>query len=606
MRLTRRRSLLLLTTSAVLLASVLIYLYLMSKADESGTYTQARDLIRQIKQNDSQWENEILKARTSINYNYDPLVWPVVEMKRLWRAFESIETRNQHGDSPAWRQAYADYQQAFEEKANYVERFKSHNAVLRNSLAFLPAAADGIQAQLGQLADADALRLHNISTDTYDLMLSSLEFAQMTTDDKAADILVGLNKLAVNKERLPLEFHAPIDTLSNHIALILREQPKVNQLLEQIGALPVAAHLDAIAMMLDRDERTALLVNQRYHFYLLVFSTLLVLLLLYMAVWLLRSFGEINRVNRALVVANDELEQRVARRTQALTQASAALQREIDERKLLESQLVQSEKLASLGQLAAGIAHEVNNPIGFVSSNLGALGSYFARLQDMLKAYRDAEPAIGPATLQASLVKLRSEMELAYILDDIPLLISESKDGISRVGQIVRDLKDFSRVDSSQDWQWANLHQGIDSTLNIAASELKYKADLVKQYSVLPEVECLPSQINQVIMNLVVNAAHAMGTERGTITVRTGCANDDKVWIEVADNGCGIPAQSLQKIFDPFYTTKPVGQGTGLGLSLSYGIIKRHCGEIHVHSEVGVGTTFRVELPVRQAQAAIR
>ena len=606
MRLTRRRSLLLLTTSAVLLASVLVYLYLMSKADESGTYTQARDLIRQIKQNDSQWENEILKARTSINYNYDPLVWPVVEMKRLWRAFESIETRNQHGNSPAWRQAYADYQQAFEEKTNYVERFKSHNAVLRNSLAFLPAAADGIQAQLGQLADADALRLHNISTDTYDLMLSSLEFAQMTTDDKAADILVGLNKLAVNKERLPLEFHAPIDTLSNHIALILREQPKVNQLLEQIGALPVAAHLDAIAMMLDRDERTALLVNQRYHFYLLVFSTLLVLLLLYMAVWLLRSFGEINRVNRALVVANDELEQRVARRTQALTQASAALQREIDERKLLESQLVQSEKLASLGQLAAGIAHEVNNPIGFVSSNLGALGTYFARLQDMLKAYRDAEPAIGPATLQASLVKLRSEMELAYILDDIPLLISESKDGISRVGQIVRDLKDFSRVDSSQDWQWANLHQGIDSTLNIAASELKYKADLVKQYSVLPEVECLPSQINQVIMNLVVNAAHAMGTERGTITVRTGCANDDKVWIEVADNGCGIPAQSLQKIFDPFYTTKPVGQGTGLGLSLSYGIIKRHCGEIHVHSEVGVGTTFRVELPVRQAQAAIR
>ncbi|KEY87994.1 Sporulation kinase E [compost metagenome] len=606
MRLTRRRSLLLLTTSAVLLASVLVYLYLMSKADESGTYTQARDLIRQIKQNDSQWENEILKARTSINYNYDPLVWPVVEMKRLWRAFESIETRNQHGNSPAWRQAYADYQQAFEEKANYVERFKSHNAVLRNSLAFLPAAADGIQAQLGQLADADALRLHNISTDTYDLMLSSLEFAQMTTDDKAADILVGLNKLAVNKERLPLEFHAPIDTLSNHIALILREQPKVNQLLEQIGALPVAAHLDAIAMMLDRDERTALLVNQRYHFYLLVFSTLLVLLLLYMAVWLLRSFGEINRVNRALVVANDELEQRVARRTQALTQASAALQREIDERKLLESQLVQSEKLASLGQLAAGIAHEVNNPIGFVSSNLGALGTYFARLQDMLKAYRDAEPAIGPATLQASLVKLRSEMELAYILDDIPLLISESKDGISRVGQIVRDLKDFSRVDSSQDWQWANLHQGIDSTLNIAASELKYKADLVKQYGVLPEVECLPSQINQVIMNLVVNAAHAMGTERGTITVRTGCANDDKVWIEVADNGCGIPAQSLQKIFDPFYTTKPVGQGTGLGLSLSYGIIKRHCGEIHVHSEVGVGTTFRVELPVRQAQAAIR
>ncbi|MGF6590028.1 DAHL domain-containing protein [Pseudomonas sp. 2835] len=603
MILTRRRSLLLLATGAALLASVLVYLYLMSKADESDTYAQARDLIRQIKQNDSQWENEILKARITINYNYDPLVAPLLEMKRLWNAFEHIEARHQHGDTPAWRTAYSDYQQAFEDKSRQVERFKSHNAVLRNSLAFLPTAADGIQAQLGQLADADTLRLHSIATDTYDLMLSSLEFAQRTTDDKAADILVGLNTLAVNKERLPAVFHAPIDTLSNHIALILREQPKVNQLLEQIEAVPLAERLDAITQMLDRDERAVLLIDQRYHFYLLVFSTLLVLLLLYMAVCLMRSFAEINRVNRALVGANDELEQRVERRTLALTQASTALQREIDERKLLESQLVQSEKLASLGQLAAGVAHEVNNPIGFVSSNLGALDDYFGRLQGMLKAYREAEPGLDPAALSASLATLRTEIELDYILDDIPLLIRESKDGISRVGRIVKDLKDFSRVDSNQDWQWANLQQGIESTLNIVASELKYKADLVKDYAPLPEVECLPSQINQVIMNLVVNAAQAMGPQRGTITLRTGC-DSEQVWIEVADNGCGIGADNLQKIFDPFYTTKPVGQGTGLGLSLSYGIIKRHRGEIRVHSEVGAGTTFRIELPIRQARAA--
>ncbi|WP_095162770.1 DAHL domain-containing protein [Pseudomonas sp. Irchel 3F5] len=603
MILTRRRSFLLLATSAALLASVLTYLYLMSKADESDTYAQARDLIRQLKQNDSQWENEILKARTAINYNYDPLVAPLLEMKRLWHTFDSIEARHQHGDTPAWRTAYAEYQQAFEDKSQRVERFKSHNAVLRNSLAFLPTAADGIQVQLGQLADADTLRLHSIATETYDLMLSSLEFAQMTTDDKAADILVGLNKLAVNKERLPEEFHAPIDTLSNHIALILREQPKVNQLLEQIEAIPLAERLDAITQMLDRDERAALLIDQRYHFYLLVFSTLLVLLLLYMAVCLMRSFAEINRVNRALVGANDELEQRVERRTQALTQASTALQREIDERKLLESQLVQSEKLASLGQLAAGVAHEVNNPIGFVSSNLGALDDYFSRLQGMLKAYREAETAIDPAVLSANLATLRTEIELDYILDDIPLLIRESKDGISRVGRIVKDLKDFSRVDSNQDWQWANLQQGIESTLNIVASELKYKADVIKDFAPLPEVECLPSQINQVIMNLVVNAAQAMGPQRGTITLRTG-SDGEQVWIEVSDNGCGIPNDTLQKIFDPFYTTKPVGQGTGLGLSLSYGIIKRHLGQIRVDSAVGVGTRFRIELPVRQTHKA--
>ncbi|WP_144172939.1 DAHL domain-containing protein [Pseudomonas sp. Kh13] len=603
MRLNARRSLLLLAVCAMLLASVLVYLYWMSRSDESGTYAQARDLIRQIKQYDAQWESAVLKSRTTTNYNYDPLVLPLMEMKHLWREFSMLKGRHQKIDLLAWQTAFSDYQRAFDDKVLLVSRFKSHNAILRNSLAFLPAAADVIQVHLRQLVDADTLRLRRITSDTYDLMLSSLEFAQTTTDDKAADILVGLNNLSVNKERLPVDFQVPIDTISKHIALILREQPKVDQLLEAIEAVPIAERLDAIALMLDRDEQAAALTAQRYHFYLLVFSTLLVLLLLYMGMWLMRSYAELNRVNRALLSANDELEQRVERRTQALTQASAALQREVDERRLLENQLVQSEKLASLGQLAAGVAHEVNNPIGFVSSNLGALDDYFGRLQDMLKAYADAETTLVPHALSAELAKLRTEIELDYLLEDIPALIRESKDGISRVVRIVKDLKDFSRVDSSHDWQLADLHQGIESTLNIVASELRHKADLVKDYSPLPQVECLPSQINQVIMNLLVNATQAMGTERGSITLRTG-ASDEWVWIEVADNGCGIPAQSLQKIFDPFYTTKPIGQGTGLGLSLSYGIIKRHGGEIRVDSEVGVGTTFRVELPIRQARSA--
>ncbi|MDM3888835.1 ATP-binding protein [Pseudomonas sp. BCRC 81390] len=603
MKLNARRSLLLLAACAMLLASVLVYLYWMSKSDESGTYAQARDLIRQIKQYDAQWESAVLKARTTTNYNYDPLVLPLMEMKRLWREFRTLEGRIEKTALPAWQAAFGDYQQAFDAKILLVSRFKTHNAILRNSLAFLPDAADVIQVHLGQLVDADALRLRRITSDTYDLMLSSLEFAQTTTEDKAADILVGLNNLSVNKERLPVDFQAPIDTISKHIELILHEQPKVDQLLGAIEAVPIAERLDAIALMLDRDEQAATLTAQRYHFYLLVFSTLLVLLLLYMGVWLMRSYAEINRVNRALVSANDELEQRVERRTQALGQASAALQREVDERRQLENQLVQSEKLASLGQLAAGVAHEVNNPIGFVSSNLGALDDYFGRLQNMLKAYADAENTLIPHGLSAELAKLRTEIELDYLLEDIPALIRESKDGISRVARIVKDLKDFSRVDSSQDWQLADLQQGIESTLNIVASELRHKADLVKDYQPLPQVECLPSQINQVVMNLLVNATQAMGAERGRITLRTG-ANDAWVWIEVADNGCGIPAESLQKIFDPFYTTKPIGQGTGLGLSLSYGIIKRHGGEIHVTSEVGIGTTFRVELPIHQARSA--
>ena len=297
------------------------------------------------------------------------------------------------------------------------------------------------------------------------------------------------------------------------------------------------------------------------------------------------------------------LEHLVDQRTAQFKQASEALQREIDERKQLESQLVQSEKLASLGQLAAGVAHEINNPIGFISSNLGALDGYFKQLQDMLDAYREAENAIGSSEVIEQLGKLRERVELDFLREDIPLLIKESKEGIGRVGQIVKDLKDFSRVDSNQEWQWANLQQGIESTLNIVANELKYKADVVKEFQQLPDIECLPSQINQVIMNLIVNASQAMGPERGTITLRTGLEGET-VSIEVADTGIGIEPDNLQKIFDPFYTTKPVGQGTGLGLSLSYGIVKKHQGDISVRSEVGVGSTFRVELPVRQSRPA--
>ncbi|PYY88702.1 hybrid sensor histidine kinase/response regulator [Pseudomonas sp. TKO26] len=293
------------------------------------------------------------------------------------------------------------------------------------------------------------------------------------------------------------------------------------------------------------------------------------------------------------------LEGLVARRTADLERAGTALQQEIDERKQLENQLVQSEKLASLGQLAAGVAHEINNPIGFVASNLGSLGGYLQQIGQMLSAYRQSEEAIAAPEVRKRLQSLRESIDLDFLQEDIPLLIKESREGIGRVEQIVKDLKNFSRVDSDQQWQLADLQQGIDSTLNIVANEIKYKADLVKDFHELPPIECLPSQLNQVVMNLVVNAAQAIGPERGTITLRNG-VDGEHVWLEVSDTGCGIDAQHLQKIFDPFFTTKPVGKGTGLGLSLSYGIVKKHGGQISVRSQPGVGSTFRVELPIRQ------
>ncbi|MES2091384.1 MAG: ATP-binding protein [Pseudomonadota bacterium] len=263
-----------------------------------------------------------------------------------------------------------------------------------------------------------------------------------------------------------------------------------------------------------------------------------------------------------------------------------------------QSKLIQSEKLASIGQLAAGVAHEINNPIGYIFSNFGMLEKYLASLFKMLQAYEEAEAELGESALTHRLRALRQELELDFLKEDIPTLMAESKEGITRVRQIVQDLKDFSRVDANEEWVWVNLHHGIDSTLNIVSNEVKYRADVIKDYGLIPDIECLSSELNQVFMNLLVNASHAIQSERGRIVIRSGTQGDE-VWVDISDNGSGISPENLRRIFDPFFTTKPVGKGTGLGLSLSYGIIKKHNGRIDVQSVLGQGTTFRLTLPIR-------
>lgn len=261
-------------------------------------------------------------------------------------------------------------------------------------------------------------------------------------------------------------------------------------------------------------------------------------------------------------------------------------------------QLLQSEKMASIGQLAAGIAHEINNPVGFVNSNMGALKNYVDALFGVID---EIEQAAAGTALAPRLAAIGQKAELDFLKEDIAALVAESMDGLKRVRDIVQALKDFSHVGEAE-WQFADLHRGLDTTLNIVANEIKYKATVEKHYGRLPEVNCLASQLNQVFMNLLVNAAHAIDG-RGVITIRTG-ADSDWVWVAIGDNGCGIPAENLTRIFEPFFTTKPVGSGTGLGLSLSYSIVNKHGGKIEVDSTPGVGTVFTVRLPVAPPAAA--
>jgi PAS domain S-box-containing protein len=289
------------------------------------------------------------------------------------------------------------------------------------------------------------------------------------------------------------------------------------------------------------------------------------------------------------------------RAEQATRDALAAQRALIQKLEEAQNQLLQSEKMASIGQLAAGVAHELNNPIGFVNSNLGTLDGYLRDLFAIADAYADAAASALPECPQLDRAHaLKQEKDYDFLRADTFQLLAESKEGLSRVAKIVKDLKDFSRAGEAT-YQWADLHQGLDSTLNIVWNELKYKCTVTKDYGDLPRIWCVPSQLNQVFMNLLVNAAHAI-PEKGEIAIRTG-SQGDEIFVAIADTGTGIAPEHLNRIFEPFFTTKPVGKGTGLGLSLAYSIVQKHQGRFEVHSELGKGSVFTVWLPTEARSA---
>jgi len=324
-----------------------------------------------------------------------------------------------------------------------------------------------------------------------------------------------------------------------------------------------------------------------------------------------QSDSERNMIERSLELMSNELTEQNNNLQDELKirqEVEQALRIEKDEQKKLiikleeaQNQLVQSDKLASIGQLAAGVAHEINNPIGYVNSNISSLQLYINQLFNLIALYNEAEDDIKVnVELTDKINALKKEIELDFLVNDISDLMTESIDGITRVKKIVQSLKDFSHVDQVISWQLADLHAGLDSTLNVANSELKYTAEIVKNYGDIPLIECVMSQLNQVFLNIFVNAAHAI-TEKGIITIST-VKKGDNVILEIADNGNGIPEKIRKRIFDPFFTTKPVGKGTGLGLSLSFGIVTTHNGNIEVESIEGKGTKFIITLPITQPE----
>lgn len=273
----------------------------------------------------------------------------------------------------------------------------------------------------------------------------------------------------------------------------------------------------------------------------------------------------------------------------------------------IENQLIQSEKMASIGQLAAGVAHEINNPTGFVSSNLKTLSEYQQDMTMLIVEYRKLIANLKDTNNNRAFISkqvehiesLEAKVDIDFILNDIQNLISQSRDGTERIKKIVLELKDFAHP-GIQKLMYADINHELDSTLNIVWNELKYKAKIIKDYGDLPEIQCYPQKLNQVFLNLLVNAAQAIEKE-GEIRITTR-ADDGWVEIVISDTGVGITEENLPRIFDPFFTTKEVGKGTGLGLHMAYNIISQHNGTIDVTSKVGEGTTFNIRIPVKVLQ----
>ncbi|SDC37857.1 sensor histidine kinase [Niabella drilacis] len=312
----------------------------------------------------------------------------------------------------------------------------------------------------------------------------------------------------------------------------------------------------------------------------------------------------VSRENEQLIKEqNIILENEVRNRTEELQHTNEELKEAMNQIQHTQAKLVENEKMASLGQLTAGIAHEINNPINFVTSNIRPLEADVTDLQQVIHKYETLDLAKDLPPQLADIEKYKKEIDLEYVYEEIAILLSGIREGANRTSEIVKGLKSFARVDEAN-WKRVDINEGIDSTLLLVKNTFPQNFQLIKELGTLPRIECEPGKINQVIMNIVTNAVQAIQEriledgQQGLLTIKTW-EQDDTVKVSIGDNGKGMPEEVRNKIFDPFFTTKDVGEGTGLGLSIVQGIIEKHNGSIQVFTETGRGTTFVISLPVR-------
>jgi len=583
--------LLAIVASALILVGGWLYFYLSARADDLRAHTRGIAALRTLGEIEDRWNTFAFALRAGQNPDAIDFSAGKREAAQALAGGVGIET-------PLAVQNAAAARQAFDAKAELGPRLAAIAKDEQEASAALSAAAQFLRSSLRDTSEAVRATLE---ARLADFDARSARFAAQANTATAAALATAAERVAAAASGAGV---APGELVAG--AHRLAESRLVrDRLIDEFTLAPTGPRLDTLSRVLEREFDDALADADRYRVYLLFYSAFLLVVLGYYAWRLAESFRVIGRVNQELKHANETLEQRVTERTRELSDALALL-------KHSEAMLVQSEKMSSLGQMVAGIAHEVNTPLAYVKSSLDAVGTRLPEIEGMASETErlvaaldaadadEAELARRYAAVSERLAAMKSHDALA----ELGTLVDDGRHGIERISELVTSLRDFSRLDRSKLAEF-DVNEGIGSTLVIARHLLKGKT-VRKLLAELPKITCAPSQLNQVLLNLVTNAAQATPEEGGKITLRSRMVDADHVAVDVIDNGHGIPKDVMPKIFDPFFTTKDIGKGTGLGLSISYKIIESHGGRIDVTSEVGKGTRFTVVLPIKARAEAAR
>lgn len=580
------------------LAGVLGFLYFKVQSINLDEHQQIIDTLRRTSAVNYRWDQDVLQTKLNISTHYDAVTNPLSDLSSLKNQLLS-KTETFLNQSDQLKGSIDKYIELMREKDRLVEDFKGQNAILHNSLHYISTAVQDltseISVELDRLSKPDAV-LIKLRNESQGLLTGLLEYNQLAQQELVPNLEKTITSLSQQRDKLNNNISNSLQVVLNHASVILKRKPEVDQLMAAIVNLPVSRQIDQIEQDYTKVYDKRLSEKDRYFSLLVVYAGLLLLLIAYIGYRLRKSYRQLGRLNKQLKVANETLEERVVQRTEELSKAYVEL-------KQSQAQLVQSEKMASLGQMVAGVAHEINTPLAYCHSNIEVVREQLPEINLLFKEFGKIPNLLDAAATEqeglkeqwATMNALFASIEQEGILEEMEVLLDGSLSGLDQISEMVKSLKDFSRLDQRR-VENSNLNKNLDSVLIIANNVLKGKVEVIKHYGDIPLVSCSPSQLNQVFLNLIVNAAQAI-ENRGIITIET-LAEGDSVQVVVKDNGKGIPEDVLPRIFDPFFTTKEIGKGTGLGLSIAYKIVEQHGGTIKAESEINKGTRFTVSIPI--------